>query len=175
VAEHILSELPEEDLIDNEAIVKFIHTYKQALADHIKPEKNHFLYHSDPVISTLAVALVYFPYEESVHWKRELSNTSGYQTSLFKQDYRSFLETIRPENEEKLLNYLKMQKDTTNEEVESAINYIKLRKIKRLILQNQADLEKAAPEEQQNLILTDMHLKQMEIDLTRKLGSVVIK
>ena len=175
IADHILSELPEEDLIDNEVVVRFLHTYKQALAEHTKPEKNYFLYHPDPAISTLAVSLVYFPYEESVHWKRELSQSTGYQKSLFQQDYKSFLDTLRPENEEDLMRFLKMQKDTTNEEVESAINYLKLRKIKRLLLQNQADLEKAAPSDQQTLFLTHVHLKQMEIELSSKLGSVVIK
>lgn len=175
IAEHILSELPEEDLIDNETIIRFIHTYKQALTEHVKPEKNFFLYHPDPVISTLAVSLVYFPYEESVHWKRELSQSTGYQKSLFQQDYKAFLDTLRPENEEDLMRFLKMQKDTTNEEVESAINYLKLRKIKRLLLQNQADMEKAEPAEQQTLFLTHVHLKQMEIELSKKLGSVVIK
>lgn len=175
VAEHILSELPEEDLIDNEVIVKFIHTYKQVLADHIKPEKNHFLYHQDTAISALAVSLVYFPYEESSHWKRELSHSTGYQKSLFQQDYRAFLDTLRPEKEEDLMRFLKMQKDTTHEEVESAINYLKLRKIKRLLLQNQVDMEKALPPEQQTLFLTHVHLKQLEMELSKKLGTVVIK
>ena len=48
IAEYILSELPEEDLIDNQVIVKLIHTYKQVLADHIN-DKNYFIYHPDTV------------------------------------------------------------------------------------------------------------------------------
>jgi DNA primase len=175
IAQHVLTELPEEDLIDNEVIVKFIHTYKDVLADHIKPDKNYFLYHPDPVISTLAVSLAYFPYEESPHWKRELSQSTGYQKSLFEQDYKDFINSLRPENEEDLMSFLNMQKDTTNEEVESAINYLKLRKVKRLLLENQQDLEKASSADQQTLFLTHVHLKQMEIELSRRLGSVVIK
>ena len=73
------------------------------------------------------------------------------------------------------MRFLKSQKDTTNEEVESAINYLKLRKIKRLLLQNQTDMEKALPSEQQTLFLTHVHLKQLEMELSRKIGSVVIK
>jgi DNA primase len=73
------------------------------------------------------------------------------------------------------MSFLNMQKDTTNEEVESAINYLKLRKVKRLLLENQQDLEKASSADQQTLFLTHVHLKQMEIELSRKLGSVVIK
>jgi DNA primase len=74
-----------------------------------------------------------------------------------------------------LMSYLKMERDNTHEEVESAINYLKLRKIKRLLLQNQADMEKADPEKQSTLFLTHQHLKQMEMELSRKLGTVVIR
>ena len=74
-----------------------------------------------------------------------------------------------------LMSYLKMGRDNTIEEVESAVNYLKLRKIKRLLLQNQSDLEKAEPAHQSTLFLTHQHLKQMEMELTRKLGTVVIR
>ena len=59
--------------------------------------------------------------------------------------------------------------------IESAINYLKLRKIKRLLLQNQADLEKADPSQEAHLFLTHQHLKQLEMELSKKLGSVVIR
>ena len=61
------------------------------------------------------------------------------------------------------------------EEVDSAINYLKLRKVKRLLLQNHADLEKATPTEQNNLLLTHQALKQMEMELTKKIGTVVLR
>jgi DNA primase len=175
VAEHVLSELPEEDLIDNQAVLKMVEEFKQQIVGHVTPDKNYFIYHQDPVLSTLAVSLLDFPYEESEHWKRELSNSTGYQKSLFEQDYKSFLNTLKKENERQLMSYLKIGKDNTNEEVESAINYLKLRKVKRLLLQNQADLEKAEPSQQSTLFLTHQHLKQMEMELSRKLGSVVIR
>ena len=73
------------------------------------------------------------------------------------------------------MSYLKIGKDNSHEEVESAINYLKLRKIRRLLLQNQADLEKADPAQQSTLFLTHQHLKQMEMELTRKLGTVVLR
>jgi DNA primase len=126
-------------------------------------------------LSALAVSLLNFPFEESPHWKTDLSGATGFQKSLFEQDYKDFISSLRPENEEDLMSFLNMQKDTTNEEVESAINYLKLRKVKRLLLENQQDLEKASSAEQQTLFLTHVHLKQMEIELSRKLGSVVIK
>jgi DNA primase len=60
--------------------------------------------------------------------------------------------------------------------VDSAINYLKLRKVKRMLLENQLDLEKPhTPEKYTMLHQTHDHLKQMEIELTRKMGTVIIK
>lgn len=74
------------------------------------------------------------------------------------------------------MGYLKMDEDRTNEEVESAINYLKLRKIKRMLLENQLDLEKEhKPEEFAVLHQTHEHLKKMEMELTKKLGTVIIR
>ena len=175
IGEHVLSELPEDDLIDNQTVLKLLQEYKQQLANNYNPDRNFFIYHPDQSLSTLAVSLLHFPYEESIHWKRELSQSTGYQKSLFEQDYKSFLNSLKKENENVLMSYLKIGKDNTHQEVESAINYIKLRKIKRLLLQNQADLEKADPSQQATFFLTHQHLKQMEMELSRKLGSVVIR
>jgi DNA primase len=172
IAEYVLSELPEEDLIDNKAVLKLIEEFRNQSST---PDKNYFIYHQDTTLSTLAVSLLQFPYEESERWKRELSHSTGYQKSLFEQDYKSFLNTLKKENESVLMSYLKMGKDNTLEEVESAINYLKLRKVKRLLLQNQKDLEKALPNQQATLFLTHQHLKQMEMELSRKVGTVVIR
>jgi len=175
VAEHVLSELPEDDLIDNQTVLKLVHEYKEQLSHNHNPDRNFFVYHPDQSLSTLAVSLLNFPYEESIHWKRELSQSTGYQKSLFEQDYKSFLNALKKENENVLMSYLKIGKDNTHQEVESAISYVKLRKIKRLLLQNQSDLEKADQSQQATLFLTHQHLKQMEMELSRKLGSVVIR
>lgn len=175
VAEFILSELPEDDLIDNQVVLKFIHECRHLVEKSLTPEKHVFVYHPDQELSTFAVSLLNFPHEESTHWKKELSQSSGYQKKLFEQDYKSFLNALKPGNEDELMSYLNIQRDNTTEQVESAINYLKLRKIRRLLLQNQADMEKALPNDQQTLFLTHAHLKQMEIELTKKLGAVVIK
>jgi len=175
VAEHVLDELPEEDLIDNRSVLKLLEEFKQKVAASATPEKNYFIYHADPDLSTLAVSLLNFPYEESPRWKRELSHSTGYQKTLFQQDDKAFLNTLKHENEEELLNYLNIGKDNTLEEVASAVNYLKLRKIKRLLLQNQADLEKALPTELGTLLSTHVHLKQLEMELTKKMGTVVLR
>jgi DNA primase len=180
--------LPEDDLIDNQTVLRLIQEYKQQLSDHTAPDKNYFVYHPDQGLSTLAVSLLHFPHEESIHWKKELSQSTGYQKSLFEQDYKSFLNTLKKENETVLMSYLKIGKDNTHEEVTSAINYLKLKKIKKLLQQNLTDLEKANPTQkeilemnQKNLqdlqaqMQTHIHIKEMEREVAKKKGTNYLK
>jgi DNA primase len=171
IAEYIFSELPDEDLIQSQAVLGLLHTYRAHLEQHQPVDKNLFVYSEDPTVSTLAVSLIYFPYELSPRWKSDISQSTGFQ----KSDYKSFLRTIHKEHHDELSGYLKSQKDTTMDEVESAVGYIKLRKIKKLLLQNQADMEHADPQKNPELWLTHQHLKQLEMEITKKLGTVVLK
>jgi DNA primase len=80
------------------------------------------------------------------------------------------------DNEKELTTYLKMEEDNTHEEVESVLNYLKLRKVKRMLLENQLDLEKTHTAEEFHVLhQTHEHLKNMEIGLTKKMGAVVIR
>ena len=86
------------------------------------------------------------------------------------------MRTIAKDNEKKLMGFLKIDEDKTNEEVESVINYLKLRNVKRMLLENQVDLEKPHTAEEYTMLhQTHEHLKQMEMDLTKKMGTVVIR
>ena len=177
VAEHILEEMVDESLIDNTDVIRLIAAFKELLQqDRSTINKNYFIYHPDTKLSTLAVSLLNFPYEESDHWRREFSQATGYQKNLFEQSYEDFIKTIAPDNEEKLMRYLKMDEDKTNEGVDSAVNYLKLRKIKRMLLENQLDLEKQHTLEEFSMLhQTHEHLKKMEMELTKKMGAVILK
>ncbi|MET0393533.1 MAG: DNA primase, partial [Chitinophagaceae bacterium] len=94
----------------------------------------------------------------------------------FEQSYEDFIRTLAKDNEKDLLRFSKIDEDRTNEEVESAVGYLKLRKIRRMLLENQVDLEKQhTPEEYSMLHQTHEYLKQMEIALTQKMGTVILK
>jgi DNA primase len=177
IAEYIFDEMVDESLIDNPDVITLIHTFKQALQeDHTPPDRNFFIYHTDPKLSALVVSLLNFPYEESEHWRREFSQTTGYQQKLFEQSYEDFIKTVAPDNEQDLMQFLKMDEDKTNEEVDSVINYLKLRKVKRMLLENQVDLEKPhTVEEYEILHRTHEHLKLMEMELSKKMGTVIIR
>lgn len=177
VAEYIFEELPDESLIENKDVLSLVAEFKNILSQNSALlQKNYFIYHSNQQLSSLAVSLLNFPYEESEHWKKEFSKSEGYQQGLFEQSYEDFINIVKRSEKERLLGYLKAEEDRTNEKVESAVNYLKLRKIKQLLLQNQADMEKQhSPGEQQILHQTHEHLKKMEMELTRKIGTVIIR
>jgi DNA primase len=176
VGDYILEEM-DESLLDNKDVVHLISAFRETL--HTQPEtatRNHFIYHPDTKLSAFAVSLLNTPYEESDHWKEEFSQSTGYQPKLFEQSYEDFMQTIDKENPDKLMRFLKMEEERTSESVESAVNYLKLRKIKRMLLENQLDLEKPhTPDEYSTLHQTHEHLKQMEIQLSQKMGAVIIK
>src|SRR5437773_3742327 len=177
IAEYVLSEMIDETLLDNPDIINLINVIKQQL--QIAPQqlnKNYFIYHPDSKLGSLAVSLLNFPYEESEDWKREYSQATGYQKRLFEQSYEEFIQTVARDNDQQLMRYLKMDEDRTHEEVESALNYLKLRKIKRMLKENHADMEKMhSKEEQEMLFRTHEHLKQMERAITEKLGTVILR
>lgn len=177
VAEHIFDEMVEDSLIDNKDVLILLATFKDLLQKGItEPNKSYFIYHPDTKLSTFAVSLLNFPYEESERWRSEFSQDSGFQKQLFEQSYEDFMRTVAKGNDKQLMGFLKIDEDKTNEEVESVINYLKLRKVKRMLLENQLDLEKPhTPEEYEMLHQTHIHLKGMEIDLTKKIGTVIIK
>ncbi len=177
VAEYIFDEMVDETLIDNADVLRLIRIFREELQKNPSDiNRNYFVYHSDTKLSTLAVSLLNFPFEESEHWKKEFSQSTGYQKSLFTQSYEDFIKTIAKENESELMAFLKMGEDKSNEGVESAVTYLKLRKIKRMLLENQLDLEKPHTEEEFNMLhQTHEHLKQMEMALTKKMGAVILK
>jgi DNA primase len=177
IAEHIFEEMVDDSLIDNADVVRLIHSFKEILRNSpAELNKNYFIYHSDTKLSALAVSLLNFPYEESEHWRREFSQASGYQKLLFEKNYEDFIKTVAKDNKEELMSFLNMDEDKTNEEVNSAINYLKLRKIRRMLLENQVDMEKQHTKDEYSMLhQTHEHLKKMEMELTKKTGAVILK
>ncbi len=177
IAEHVFAQMVDESLMDNPEVLRLLGEFRTMLqADISKATKNYFIYHPDPKLSAFAVSLLNFPYEESEHWKREYSQSTGYQQDLFKQSYEDFIRTLARGNDDQLMKFSKMDEDRTAEAVDSAINYLKLRKVKRMLLENQVDMEKQHTEDEFRMLYqTHEHLKQMEIELVKKMGTVIVR
>jgi DNA primase len=83
---------------------------------------------------------------------------------------------ISPNWKEYYDGHIPTREELYKEEVFSIVNYLQLRKTRRLILQNQLELENSKNiEDQLILIQTHQHLKNIEIELTKKIGTVIIK
>jgi DNA primase len=146
VADFLFDEMIDEDLFDNKQLLRIIHTYKVWYNEKIEPTAKNFLYHEDQQLSTLVVSIMDFQYELSDKWKSEFEMPVPTREELYKQ------------------------------EVLSTINYLKMRKIKRMIEQNQVDLQQShTSEEQLMLMQTHQHLKQMERSLLQQAGTVIIR
>ena len=176
VAEHILDEI-DESLVENAEVRKLLGTYRHQLQEGSRPQgTQYFVHHPDLQLSAFAVSLLQFPYEESERWKREFNQNSGYQPKLFEKSFEEFMHTLSPSENDKLLSYLTAEEDRTPEAIQSAIHYLKLRKIKRMLLENQADMEQPHSEEEMRVLLqTHEHLKQMERELGKTAGTVIIR
>ena len=149
VADHIFSEIEInelEELLDNKSLVALLKSYKKWYDEGLEPNAKTFLYHEDSALRNLVMSVMDYNYEISPNWKDIYEGKIDSREDLYK------------------------------EEVFSTLNYLKLRKIKRLIDENQRDLEKTtASEEQMVLLQVHQHLKKMEMDLTNGLGTVIFR
>jgi DNA primase len=149
VVEYIFKEIDEnnlDDLMDNKELIKLLQAYKKSYDLGDNPTAKSFLFHEDATISNLAVSIIDFNYEISPNWSEHFEGHIPTREDLFK------------------------------EEVFSTLNYLKLKKIKRLIAENQNDMEKSTDTEEQMVLLqAHQHLKQMEMQLTKQLGTVIYK
>jgi len=149
VADFILYQIDESDLsdfFDNQLLIEIIKMYRKWFQEDLKPNSKTFLYLEDKQISDVVMNLMHVELEISPNWKEYYDGHIPTREELYK------------------------------EEVFSIVNYLQLRKTRRLILQNQLELENSKNiEDQLILIQTHQHLKNIEIELTKKIGTVIIK
>jgi DNA primase len=150
VADFIFDEMEEnglQEMFDNRQLLKIIDVYKGWYQEGIEPTAKSFLYHEDAQLNVLAVSLM---------------------------DNSSF--EISPNWNEHFDRPIPSRDEVYQTEVTSCLNYLKLRKIKRLITENQKDMEKNHDSAVlKNLIETHHHLKLLEMELARKMGTVIMK
>jgi len=145
-AQYILAEAEEWEMIEQPELKKIVELYQQWLSDGLEPTTKSFLFYEDQIISKTVVSLADFSDELSPNWIR-----------IYEKPFATREETFKVE-------------------VESVLTYLKLRKIKRMMDENQQDLEKPhSSDEQLTLLKTHQHLKQMEMQLTKGLGTVIFR
>jgi DNA primase len=146
VADYLLQECIDEEMISNPALIKIVDTYKTWYDEKLQPTPKNFLYNDDLEMSRMVVSLIEFPYEVSPNW-----------LNTYELPMRS-------------------REDNYKEEIISTLSYLELKKIKRLIDLNQKELEiSTSPERQLLLMQTHVRLKDLETKITKDIGAVILK
>ena len=120
VADYILTEAQDLiDLIDNKRLLAILDIYKNWYKQGLEPTSKNFLYHEDQELSALAVSIMDLnaQNELSPNWKEHYEGKIALPDELYK------------------------------ETVLSTVRYLKLRKIHRLIEENQNDMKTPHSEE----------------------------
>ena len=131
--------------LENEDMVYLVDAYKKWFYAGKLPNGKTLQYHEDERVQKWVVSLFEPDHELSQRWNEKLG---------------------KPERE--------VVKDIINE-IEIGLMYFKLRKVKKMISQNQMDLETAAEKEQIQLLQIHKHLKEVERELTQGIGTVIMK
>lgn len=114
-----------------------------------EPDEKYFLHHADEAVKQLFTNLLMQPHELSTRWDEKLKN--------FKE----------PTPEEKT---------AYKTDVFKSLCFFRLKKIKTMFDENQKALEQEKDfEEQLKLIAIHNKLKEVEVSLTRELGTVILK
>jgi DNA primase len=149
VAAHIFEEIEKEgleDMFDNPLLISILYSYKGMNLDGGHSAEKQFLYHSDPNINQMAVSLLTEKHQMSPNWTKFYKGDIQDRTSLYK------------------------------EEVVSCMTYLKLKKVKRLIVENQKDLENEISDDDMLVLLhTHKHLKEVEMELMKNIGTVIFR
>ncbi|MEO6682951.1 MAG: DNA primase [Ginsengibacter sp.] len=146
VAEYLLEEWMDDEFIESESLNKIINFYKKWYEEGLEPTAKTFLYSEDLQMSNAVISLIEFPYQVSSGWEER------YDMPV-------------PTKED---NYIK--------DIKSSLTYLQLKKIKKLIDQNETELQNSkSMDEQILLVQTHAHLKKLEIELTNEIGTVILK
>ena len=132
--------------IENPELDHIYELYKEKYYNNEEPDSKKFVYHADKSIADLVVSITLTPYELSNNWDKVLVGMN-------------------------ILN-----RDTSIQDVTISLNYFKLKKIKKMFLQNLEDIEKATTfEKQKQLLEVHKSLKSIEVEITKQFGTVIIK
>jgi DNA primase len=131
--------------LDNQEMIQLVKVYFDWQVAGKMPNHKTLQYHEDAQVQQLVMGLFEPEHELSLRWNEKLGIKKVVAESSFQH------------------------------EIEVSLLYYKLRKIKKMIRQNQEDMEKVQGEEQIQLLHIHKHLKEAERELTKIIGTVIFK
>lgn len=131
--------------LDNQDMIQLVKIYFEWQLAGKMPNHKTLQYHEDPQIQQLVMGLFEPEHELSLRWNEKL----GIKKVVIENSFQH--------------------------EIKVSLLYYKLRKIKKMINQNQEDMQQVNGEEQIQLLHIHKHLKDAERELTKVIGTVIFK
>ena len=131
--------------LENEEMIHLMNAYKSWFKEGKSPDSKTLQYHEDEKVRNWVVTLFAPEHELSQRWNEKLGIVKQVEEKSFMHD------------------------------VEASLLYFKMRKVKKMIAQNQTDMENAKEDDQMLLLQIHKHLKEVERELTKIIGTVIIK
>src|ERR1700730_350211 len=173
VADYIFEENIDDDLFEDKALLEILQAYKDAHYHGKKPTLRDFVNSNHQPISQRVISITNFPYEESKQW-REQFDAGEINKKIFSLSYEDFQEQVIKFDG---INPSILEKDEEHvyrEIVDHVLAYMKLKKIRKLILLNQKDMQfKHTETEVTQLVQTHNFLKLKQKELGNQRGNVI--
>ena len=131
--------------LEHTEMIQLMDAYTSWFKEGKSPDSKTLQYHENEQVRNWVVTLFAPEHELSQRWNEKLGIVRQVEEKNFMHD------------------------------VEASLLYFKLRKVKKMIAQNQIDMEHAKEDDQILLLQIHKHLKEVERELTKIIGTVIIK
>jgi DNA primase len=131
--------------LEHTEMIQLMDAYTSWFKEGKSPDSKTLQYHENEQVRNWVVTLFAPEHELSQRWNEKLGIVRQVEEKNFMHD------------------------------VEASLLYFKLRKVKKMIAQNQIDMEHAKEDDQIFLLQIHKHLKEVERELTKIIGTVIIK
>lgn len=135
----------EQFSFDNMELGNLFNDYRTRFEQGLQPDAKSFLYHHDDAVRNLVMSITIVQHELSQKWDERLEGMN-------------------------IVN-----RDVSLQDVKNSVSIFKLQKLKKLIEENERDMEHATYDEFITLHQIHKHLKEIQSGITKELGTVILK
>ncbi|MBS1947632.1 MAG: DNA primase [Bacteroidetes bacterium] len=174
IADYIFEDEIDEEMFKNKKVAEVLKIYKEKNREGQQLSVADFAYFEDSEIVKLVIESTNHPYELSHRWNDE-DRAHTINKAIWELKYEEFSSKVLYNKNAASEVFLYNVEDNYRDEADGVMVYLKLKKIKRLILLNEEDLKKptSTAEEIKHFQEVHMHLKQMQIELGNRKGTIV--
>lgn len=173
VADYIFDEQIDDDLFEDAHLLSILQVYKDLYEKGEQPTVKNFIHSRDNDVAQAAITVTNFPYEYSPKWN-ERSNTQSVNRKIWEYSWEHLHKYMFQDGKINPEIYNNKSDDDYKIEVDKVLTFLKFKKIRKLILLNQEDMQQTRPDhEMLTIIQTHIHLKKMQQELDKKRGTVI--